>query len=415
MSTPDQPTPPSGWGEAPRPPAYGQYGPGQYGSGQYGPGQYGSGQYGPGQYGSDQQGTGQYGPGTPSAGPQPPNPYGPSATKPGIVPLRPLSLGEIFDGAFSAVRHNPAVMLGLVSVVVAAATLLAALLAQFAVPALTRLFAEPFSGETGLEGFTATDLSMFAQLMAVSGALSLTLLIAQPITEGLITVSVSQSVIGRKMSVGEVWNKVRPRLAVLIGWMILRSVVLVVAVYVVAIGLVLLVAGVAVATESVALTVLLGVLVAVGLVALVAWLWVRIVLVAPALVLEGSGLGRTIARAWRLTRGSFWRVFGTVLLAGIITGFVGQVVTTPLIFFGIFIDGDDVGWGFLLTTVVASVVASIVYLVFVSGVVALVYTDVRMRREGLDVQLAAAAERAANEPPPGPAGPSAAAGGAPQW
>src|SRR5690606_28740060 len=42
MSTPDQPTPPSGWGEAPRPPAYGQYGPGQYGSGRYGPGQPGA-------------------------------------------------------------------------------------------------------------------------------------------------------------------------------------------------------------------------------------------------------------------------------------------------------------------------------------------------------------------------------------
>lgn len=409
MSTPDQPTPPSGWGDAPRPPAYGQYGPGQYGSGQYGPGQYGGGQ---------QQGQGQHGPGVPSPGSQPPSPYGPTATRPGVVPLRPLSLGEIFDGAFSAVRHNPAVMLGLVSIVVAAATLLATLLAQFAVPALTSLFAEPFSTDTTMDGFTATDLGWFTQLMAISGALSLTLLIAQPVTEGFITVSVSQSVIGRKLTVGEVWRKVRPRLAVLIGWMLLRTVVLGTALTVAVVGLVLLVAGVAVATESVVVTVVLGLLCLAAMIVLAGWLWVRLMLVAPALVLEGSGLGRTIARAWRLTRGAFWRVLGTVLLASIIASVAGQVVAYPLSLLGVFADGGDIGWGLILASVAASVIASIVYLVFVSSVVALVYTDVRMRSEGLDVQLAAAAERAANQPPDGPpgaAGTQPPPGGSPQW
>ncbi|WP_407317004.1 glycerophosphoryl diester phosphodiesterase membrane domain-containing protein [Isoptericola halotolerans] len=402
MSTPDQPTPPSGWGDAPRPPAYGQYGPGQYGSGQYGSGQE----------------PGRYGPGRPSPGPQQPHPYGPSATKPGVVPLRPLSLGEIFDGAFSAVRHNPAVMLGLVSIVVAAATLLAALLAQFAVPALTSLFAEPFSTEATVDGFTAADLDWFAQLMAISGALSLTLLIAQPVTEGFITVSVSQSVIGRKLTVGEVWRKVRPRLAVLIGWMLLRSVVVGTALTVATIGLVLLVTTVAVATESVTLTVVLGLLCFAVVLVLAGWLWVRLMLVAPALVLEGSGLGRTIARAWRLTRGAFWRVLGTVLLASIIASVAGQVVAYPLSLLGVFVDGGDVGWGLIVASVAASVIASIVYLVFVSSVVALVYTDVRMRGEGLDVQLAAAAERAANQPSDGPAGMPGTQpppGGSPQW
>ncbi|WP_277209811.1 glycerophosphoryl diester phosphodiesterase membrane domain-containing protein [Isoptericola croceus] len=407
MSTPDQPTPPSGWGEAPRPPAYGQYGPGQYGSGQYGPGQ-----YGPGQPGAD---GGSAGPAQPTPGAVPPNPYGPSATKPGVVPLRPLSLGEIFDGAFSSVRHNPAVMLGLVAVVVAAATLLAALLAQFAVPALAGMFADVFSAEAEFDVFTASEANWFAQLMAVSGALSLTLLIAQPITEGVITVSVSQSVIGRKLTVGEVWQKVRPRLAVLIGWMLLRTIGLSVGMTVVGVGAVLLVAGVAVGTESVGLSVLVGLLCLVAILVLAAWLWVRLMLVAPALVLEGSGLGSTIARAWRLTRGTYWRVFGTVLLASIIASFAGQVVAYPLALLGAAVDGNDLGWGLLVSSVVASVIASVVYLVFVSGVVALVYTDVRMRREGLDVQLAAAAERAADQPPAGSAGTLPPPGGTPQW
>ncbi|WP_402375829.1 glycerophosphoryl diester phosphodiesterase membrane domain-containing protein [Isoptericola rhizosphaerae] len=404
MSTPDQPTPPSGWGEAPRPPAYGQYGPGQYGSGRYGPGQ-------PGADGGTP-------PGAPRPGPVGPDPYGPSASKPGIVSLRPLSLGEIFDGAFSAVRHNPAVMLGLVAVVVATATLLAALLAQFAVPPLTDLLAEPFGTDAELTGFTAADAGWFAQIVAVSSALSLTLLIAQPVTEGFITVSVSQSVIGRKMSVGEVWQKVRPRLAVLIGWMLLRTIGLGVATFVVFFGAILLVSAVAVATDSAVLSVLVALLCLAAIVALAAWLWVRLMLVAPALVLEGTGLGRTIARAWRLTRSAYWRVFGTVLLASIIAGVAGQVVSYPLGMLGLLVDGGDFGWGMIVSSVVASVIASMLYLVFVSGVVALVYTDVRMRREGLDVQLAAAAERVANQPPDRPAGPAGMQpppGGTPQW
>ncbi|PFG44033.1 glycerophosphoryl diester phosphodiesterase family protein [Isoptericola jiangsuensis] len=389
MSTPDQPTPPTGWGDAPRPPAPE---PGQYGQGQYGQGQYGQPRYGaPGPQGA---------PATPPGSPYPPSPYGPAAVKPGIVPLRPLSLGEVYDGAFGAVRHNPAVVLGLVTLVVAVATLLATLLAQLAVPWLTGLFGD-VTGEPGMELLVGPDVAMLAQLMAVSGALSLTLLVAQPIAEGVVTVSVSQSVIGRKLSPGEVWARLRPRLGLLVGWMVLRTIGVAVGFTVVLVAAVLLVAGVANVTDSAALAVVLGLLIALGVVALVLWLTVRLVLVVPALVLEGAGLGSTIARAWRLTRGNFWRVLGTYLLASIIAGFVGQIVGYPLSLAGMAIDGGDtLGWGFLLATIVASVVSTLVVIVFVSGVVALVYTDVRMRREGLDVTLARAAARAAQTPAP---------------
>ncbi|ANC32879.1 glycerophosphoryl diester phosphodiesterase membrane domain-containing protein [Isoptericola dokdonensis] len=377
MSTPDQPTPPAGWGDAPRPPAPEQ-------------GRYGQGQYGQGRYGAPAP---QGGPTPPPGSPYPPSPYGPAAAKPGIVPLRPLSLGEVFDGAFGAVRHNPAVVLGLVTIVVAVATLLATLLAQLAVPWFAGLFGD-LAGQPGTE-LLAPDVGMLSQLMAVSGALSLTLLFAQPVAEGIVTVSVSQSVVGRKLTPGEVWTRLRPRLGVLIGWMLLRTVVLTVGLSVVLVAAVLLTAGVGEATGSVVVTVLVGLALAVGAVALVLWLMVRLVLVVPALVLEGARLGATIARAWRLTRQNFWRILGTYLLASIIAGLVGQVVGYPLGMVGMAIDGGSFGWGFLLTTIVASVVATLVVIVFVSGVVALVYTDVRMRREGLDVALARAAARAA--------------------
>src|SRR3954451_2889907 len=40
-------------------------------------------------------------------------PYVPAAPRPGIIPLRPLSVGEILDGAFTAIRRYPRTVLGL--------------------------------------------------------------------------------------------------------------------------------------------------------------------------------------------------------------------------------------------------------------------------------------------------------------
>lgn len=42
----------------------------------------------------------------------------PPAPKPGVIPLRPLGLGEILEGAISYIRANPKVTLGLSAVVI---------------------------------------------------------------------------------------------------------------------------------------------------------------------------------------------------------------------------------------------------------------------------------------------------------
>jgi hypothetical protein len=37
--------------------------------------------------------------------------------KPGVIPLRPLGVGEILDGAVTTIRRNPGPMLGLSAIV----------------------------------------------------------------------------------------------------------------------------------------------------------------------------------------------------------------------------------------------------------------------------------------------------------
>ncbi|MFI6426512.1 hypothetical protein [Promicromonospora sp. NPDC050880] len=390
---PAQPTPPqpggsqpTGWGEPPR---YGQYAPGydpaapqtpaapQYGTPQYGtaPGTPAAGQYGQSQYG-------QYSP--PTA--QVPG-YRPPADKPGIVPLRPLSLGELYDGAFGAVRHNPAVTLGLTAIVVVVAvaigTLLSIPLTTWFTDLFGGLFAEVESDPTMQDlGFTQDILGVTYGSMLGTGLL---LLLATPLAMGVMAVSVSESVIGRKITVSEAWRRVGKRAWYLIGFSLLSLLA-----WLVAYALL-----VAVVAGLFAVDVTLGVIgIFLALAAAVVggvWLFTRVLLAAPALAVEGGGFWATVARAWRLTRGTFWRVLGIYLLTSIILSVIGQIVSIPVsLLMSVFmVQSNDVGLA--VSYGITYVVSGGMSVLFLGGVTALLYIDTRMRREGLDVQLQAAA------------------------
>jgi hypothetical protein len=417
-SEPAPPTAPDGWGTptygqpgyGPAPgeqPRYGQYAPGHdappagqpaygqpsygqpsygqqqgqgapgYGQPQPGAPQYGSSQFGQPQYGQPQYAGPGYGPG--------PAPYAPVAAKPGIVPLRPLTLGEIFDGAFGAIRHNPRVMLGMSTLVVVAATVVGALLGfAFSGYVADLFFALP--EESGLGGME----NEFAMLYSSTIGTGLTTSLATPIVSGLLTVSIGQSVIGRKATIAEVWAQVGRRAWFLIGFSLLLGLTWVVALTLIVL---IVVAGFAVTTG---LGVVLLLLAIPGALALAVWVGTRTGLVPPALALEGQGFWSTVRRSWLLTRGSFWRLFGIYLLAYVAMYVVVQIIATPFSFASTFLLAA--GQSFVANALLALgiAVSTVVMTLFLGSVVALLYIDVRMRREGLDVELTAAA----NEQPP---------------
>ncbi len=243
------------------------------------------------------------------------------------------------------------------------------------------------------------DAVYFAQILAASMGMGLTAMVVTPVIEGILTVSVSQSVIGRKLTVSETWQRLRPRVWVLIGWALLRS--LAAAVLLFAYVFVAVLATAAVAQASEGLAVLLGLMFFFGGLVLFVWIWVRLLMVAPALALEGQRLWATVGRAWRLTRQSFWRLFGIVLLTIVMISVVASIITWPLGMIPVMSSASGTGFEMLAVTTLSSVISSALSTIFMSAVVALLYIDLRMRREGLDVALAAAAAQA-GEPQPGP-------------
>jgi hypothetical protein len=310
--------------------------------------------------------------------------------QPGIIPLRPLSIWEIFDGAFRAIRHNPKTMFGLTAVVVAVATAIGALVQWYLAGLLADSVNSFFTGSAGLTT-AETELfgSSFGTSLASVATVPLTAL-ATTILTGLLILSVSRSVIGKRVSVGEVVRGSGKRIAWVIGFTLLLGLAIIV-VGALLIGLVVLVGN---STDSVGLLILTIFLVGAALAVGGCWIAVRTLLAPAALMLEGGGFWASVARAWRLTRGSFWRLLGLYVLVNILVGIVAQIVVFPITIIASFVLNDPflTSGAAIAFTALGTAVATTITTVFMAGVVALAYIDVRMRREGLDVELARAAD-----------------------
>jgi hypothetical protein len=313
----------------------------------------------------------------------------PPAVQPGIVPLRPLGLGEILDGSFRAIRANPRVMFGLSAAVVAVVVVIQAVLTWYVGGLLAGTLddlarsADP-TGELGLADQLGPTFATILTTPFV--ALATTLL------TGLLIVSVSRSVIGQKISVGEVSRIARGRIWWVVGFTVLLGIAWSVAFAVYGGSIALLASQKQWA--ALAVVALVGGL---GLLVAVVWVTVRTLLVPAALMLEGAKFWATVKRAWLLTRGGFWRLFGIYLLVQVIVGIVASIIVYPVSILSmvLFRDPTMTSFGQIALTSAGSIVAQTLSTVFSAAVIALLYIDVRMRREGLDVELARAAETAA--------------------
>jgi hypothetical protein len=390
MTTPSEPTTP-GWTSPAQPAADGSTPPTPDGG--WGPGY-------PTPAGPPPGGAPSYGPGYTPAPPPPsadlrgmPRPPGlgfvPPAARPGIIPLRPLGLGEILDGAFRAIRANPRVMFGFSAVVVAITVAIQSVL-QWYVGGIVAAQLSDITSDldpTGELGFTETLAPALAALVTAP-----LIAIATTVVTGLLIVSVSRSVIGRRITVADAWSQSWRRVLLLLVFSFVTTVTVLAAWSAWVTVLVLL--GNAEQWVPMAVVGVLG-----GLALLVAtpWFLVRTLLIPPALVLEGTSVGTALRRGWKLTRGSFWRLLGIYLLTSIMVGIVSQLILTPSQVVASFVLQDPLltSFGGLALTGVASAIAYTLTTSFMAAVIALLYIDVRMRREALDVELTRAASETA--------------------
>lgn len=388
-----QPSQGGGYGQQPaygQQPGYGQYGHGQQAQWQ----QSGYGQQpGYGQYGQ-QPGYGQPGYGAQAGyGQQPP--YGqPRALKPGVVALRPMTLGDILNGAFSLIRNNPKTTVGLALVVMAVASIVSSVGFSGYMSGygafLDQVMADPASVDPN-DPFPFSGWSLVALygggLLTQAGIILVT---------GLLTAVVGMAVLGRKLSPSEAWTAVRSRIWTVVGLALLQLVAIFVLYVAVTVGIVVFFIGVFVAvaeSQGVGIIVVIAsMLGAAGGIALVAWIYIRIYFAIPVAVLERVGAGTALTRSWRLTQGRWWRTFGISLLAFILMFLVQGLLSTPFSIVSVvptFI-APGAAWAAVVAGAVIYVGNVVVYAItapFRVGVKTLLYVDARMRSEGLDLKL----------------------------
>jgi hypothetical protein len=277
------------------------------------------------------------------------------APRPGIIPLRPLALGEILDGAFTVIRRYPRVTLGL-SAVVAAISATITLVLQLALTSFPSI-----SDNSAFGSNVNNSLSSFDTADIVARVIDF---ILDAVLTGMLTVVVSEAVLGRSTTARAVWARLRPRLLGLIGVSAAASLLPV-------LGLVLcIVPGV--------------------------FLWAALALTVPAYVLEGQGIRAALGRSRHLVRGSWWRVFGIRLLGYLLVAVVSSILAVPFVIAGLattgVFSGDTVTGTpvlFLVIVAIGSLVARAVTAPLLASILVLIYVDRRIRLEALDVSLIA--------------------------
>lgn len=316
--------------------------------------------------------------------------------RPGIIPLRPLTMNDIFGAVFRAVRGNVAATVGL-----AALTSLVFLVPFTALGAWVSSMEESVTLEESVNGDTAGLLGTLGSSIPSFASGWSAILLA-----GFLAYVIGQAVLGRKVSAGETWRGTIPRIWALIGATLLSLLIFAgVAVVILAIPIALIVAGATSGSDgSLAAGVGLVILAAFLLLAAYLFLWTRLAFVTSSLILENLGVGRAFARSWRLTGGQpFWRILGIRLLTAIAVGIAGSVVTAPLALAGgaLVLTGLPLDQMYVWQAVLAGVSALIVGALttpITAGVDAVMYVDQRIRREGLDVHLIQTAQGTAAPP-----------------
>ncbi|MFI6349610.1 glycerophosphoryl diester phosphodiesterase membrane domain-containing protein [Streptomyces sp. NPDC050560] len=381
-------------------------GPGQGGWGN--PGGQGPGGQGPAGQG---QGPGQGWGGGPGWGPGGPGQGGwgggwgrPPAAKPGVIPLRPLGVGEILDGAVSTMRTYWRTVLGI--------TLSVAVVTEVVLTVVQKLLLDDV-GDTGALGdpnATLDELNDALGDAALSLGVNLVITLLGTIAAtALLTTVTSRAVLGRPVTLAAAWRDARPQFGRLVVLTVLLPLI------VVAVVTVGMLPGIAVAAAGssgggASLMVLLGL--AAGVLAL--WLAIRFSLSSPALMLERGSVLQALTRSAKLVKGSWWRVLGVQLLAFVISFIVSSIILVPFTVIASAVgDSNSAGglfdtgtgdWTYLIILGVGSVIGSMLTFPITAGVGVLLYIDQRIRREALDLELGRAAGLGGTAPGTTPGG-----------
>ena len=117
------------------------------------------------------------------------------------------------------------------------------------------------------------------------------------------------------------------------------------------------------------------------------WIYVAWAFATPVLLVEGLRGRAALGRSFRLVKGRWWRTFG-VLVVGFILAAIVSTIVQSVFLIGIVV-GEDNDALVLVLSAIAGSVGLAVTTPFQAALLAVLYFDLRVRKEGFDLELLA--------------------------
>jgi hypothetical protein len=129
------------------------------------------------------------------------------------------------------------------------------------------------------------------------------------------------------------------------------------------------------------------------------WLYVAWAFAMPALLVEGLRGRKALRRSFELVQGRWWRTFGIIAVGFILAGIISTVVKGVFLI-GVVVGADNDALVLVLATI-AGIVGAAVTTPFEAALLTVLYFDLRVRKEGFDLELLAEGIAGSGPPPAG--------------
>jgi hypothetical protein len=309
--------------------------------------------------------------------------------------LRPMSVGDMLDAAFRLYRRHFLTFIGIVALLQVPMAMIQFVAQLPYMQAVQRLTARPpvvGPGASPLDIFPFAQLLPYYALIVALGIFQY--LLVYNLMTGALANAISRSYLGQPISILSSYNIGTKRIMALIVASLTPLLV--------GLAFVAIIAGCAfgafytlgvrtneqpnIGLAIAAVIGLIGVMVLGGFAGL--YFYVRLLLTTQAIVLEGQGPLAGLARSWRLVGQAFWRSLGIFLLVYAFIYIVSLVVQLPLIVLGVFFGvllNNSVLYQSIASLVTYGVLILVLPLQFI--IFTLLYYDLRIRKEGYDLEL----------------------------
>jgi hypothetical protein len=282
----------------------------------------------------------------------------PAIQGPALLRLRPRDVPGLFDQAVWLYRRNFRVFLGIAALIYLPVTVLISLATSWLLdPTELINTLAPRGGDEGTQQATVTALSDFFSRISLISTISIVSSVLLAVAEGALARAIADRYLGRPVTVRGTYRAIRPSIIWLIVFVFVQSV----AAY-------------------------LLILPPLGI-----YVYIALSFVPQVIVLEQTNIVTAIQRSWRLVQNQWWRTLGMNVLVLLIAA----IIVLPALVAGEALGFAGQPWAISnFATQFFTQGLSLIYLPARLAALTLMYYDLRIRKEGYDLEVAVGERRA---------------------